>query len=147
MAVNSLIIVDSSGLISLAIKSDSNHRIAVSIANNFVGAQTRALIPAEVFAETLNILGKKFGHDPAAQASDAIRESAAFIVTPTSDTVRLDAVELFRSVPASVSYTDCLVMVTASHHKTRDIFGFDEIFTKRGYQLPATDVTSEEQAA
>jgi predicted nucleic acid-binding protein len=130
------IVADSSGLISLTLESDSNHLAAMAIANEFVGAQTRALIPAEVFAETLNILGKKFGHERAAQASDAILESSAFLVVPTSDTVRLDAVELFRTVPAGVSYTDCLVMVTADHHNTRVVFGFDEIFSKQGYKLP-----------
>jgi predicted nucleic acid-binding protein len=56
METNSnLIIVDSSGLISLVVESDSNHGAAVAIANDFVGSQGKALVPAEVFAETLNI--------------------------------------------------------------------------------------------
>jgi len=38
---------------------------------------------------------------------------------------------------ASVSYTDCLVMVMAEQHGTVEIFGFDEIFSRRGFFLPA----------
>jgi predicted nucleic acid-binding protein len=133
-----IIIADSSGLVSLAIETDRNHKRAMAIANDFVGTQTRALIPAEVFAETLNILGKKFGHKRAAEASEAILESAAFLVVPTTDTIRQDAVELFGTMPGGVSYTDYLVMVTADHHGTRIVFGFDEIFNRQGYELPAT---------
>jgi predicted nucleic acid-binding protein len=132
------IIVDSSALISLIVESDSNHGAAVAIANDFVDAEGKALVPAEVFAETLNILGKKFGHERAAEASEAILDSAAFLVIPTSDTIRQDAVELFRTMPGGVSYTDCLVMVTADHHGTGIVFGFDETFNRQGYELPTT---------
>ena len=40
---NNLIIVDSSGLISLIVESDSNHGKALAFANQFVGSQGRAL--------------------------------------------------------------------------------------------------------
>lgn len=69
---NNLIIVDSSGLISLVVDSDSNHGKAVAIANQFVDTEDKALVPAEVFAETLNILGKKFGHEYAAGTVQAV---------------------------------------------------------------------------
>jgi predicted nucleic acid-binding protein len=71
-----IIVADSSGLISLTLETDLNHEAAMAIANDFVGTQTTALIPAEVFAETLNILGKKFGHERAVEASEAILGSA-----------------------------------------------------------------------
>ena len=103
---NNLIIVDSSGLISLIVESDSNHGKALAIANQFVGSQGKALVPAEVFSETLNILGKKFGHEYAAGTVQAVLESSAFAVVPTSDVSRLDAVDQFRTAPAGVSFTE-----------------------------------------
>jgi predicted nucleic acid-binding protein len=130
-----LIIVDSSGLISLVVDSDSNHGKALAIAHQFVGTQDKALVPAEVFSETLNILGKKFGHEYAAGAVQAVLESSAFAVVPTSDVSRLDAVEQFRTAPTGVSFTDCLVMKVADEHGTKDIFGFDKQFEDAGYNI------------
>src|SRR5688572_30030234 len=127
------IIVDSSGLISLVVESDSNHGAAVAIANDLVGAEGKALVPGEVFAETLNILGKKFGHEYAAGTVQAVLESSAFVIVPTSDVSRLDAVEQFRTAPATVSFTDCLVMNVADEYGTKDIFGFDKQFEEAGY--------------
>ena len=132
---SNLIIVDSSGLISLVVESDSSHGEAVAMATEFVGSEGKALVPAEVFAETLNILGKKFGHEYAAGAVQAVLESSAFAVVPTSDVSRLDAVEQFRTTPTGVSFTDCLVMKVADEHGTKDIFGFDKQFEDAGYNI------------
>jgi predicted nucleic acid-binding protein len=35
-----------------------------------------------------------------------------------------------------VSYTDCIVMVVATASKTKEVFGFDDVFGKNGYRLP-----------
>ncbi len=135
MATSSnLIIVDSSGLISLVVESDSNHGAALAIANDLVGSKDKALVPAEVFAATLNILGKKFGHEYAAGTIQAVLESSAFAVVPTSDVTRLDAVEQFRIASAGVSFTDCLVMKVADEFGTKDVFGFDKQFEDAGYR-------------
>jgi predicted nucleic acid-binding protein len=129
------IIVDPSGLISLVVDSDSNHAAALAVAHQFVGAQDKALVPAEVFAETLNILGKKFGHEYAAGTVQAILESSASAAVPTSDVARLDALEQFRIASAGVSVTDCLVMKVADEHGARDIFGFDKQFEDAGSNI------------
>jgi predicted nucleic acid-binding protein len=130
------IVADSSGLISLLVQTDSNHDKAHDIAKQLGDEKGVVLIPSEVLAETLNILGKKFGHQQASEAIDGMLQSAAFLATPSSDIARRDALAMFRDEPASVSYTDCLVMTTAEQHGTIDIFGFDEIFMRRGFFLP-----------
>lgn len=108
--------------------------MVVAIAAQFVGTEAKALVPAEVPAESLNILGKKFGHEYAAGTVQAVLESSAFAVVPTSDVARLDAVEQFRTAPTGVSFTDCLVMKVADEHGTKDIFGFDKQFEDAGYK-------------
>jgi predicted nucleic acid-binding protein len=131
-----IIIADSSGLFSLVIPTDSNYGNAGAVASRLTTEEHVVLIPSEVLAETINILGKKFGHENAVQLIEGILESQIFLVTSSSDLARRDALELFRAAAAGVSYTDCLVMAVADHHDTRLVFGFDDIFHQRGYLLP-----------
>jgi len=44
------------------------------------------------------------------------------------------AVEKFRSQPAAVSLTDCVVMAAADRFEATSVFGFDEHFRKAGYR-------------
>ena len=48
-----------------------------------------------------------------------------------------EVLERFARQPASVSFTDCLVMSLADRVGTKLIFGFDEVFRKNGYRPPA----------
>jgi|SRR4051794_1500355 len=137
---NSTIIADSSGLISLLIDTDQNHARAVEIAEALSAEARSVVIPSEVLAESLNIVGKKYGHGLAVQFVEALLESTVFVVKPSSDIARQDALAVFRSVTSSVSYTDCLVMSMAAELGTVDIFGFDEIFARRGFFMPTGPV-------
>lgn len=136
---NKPVIADSSGIISLVIGSDSNNKYATEIATKLADLKYTALIPTEVFAETLNILGKKFGHEHAYLVIENLLQSAAFKVIPSTDSVRRDALFIFRTMTTSVSYIDCFVMALADYHNTNIIFGFDEIFIRKGYHLPSVN--------
>ena len=59
------IIADTSGLISLFNPEDHNHEMAVKAAKRLQNDHKDILIPAAVFVEFLNILGRKVGHDAA----------------------------------------------------------------------------------
>jgi predicted nucleic acid-binding protein len=133
---HSFIIADSSALISLAIVSDSNHVLAKTYMQQTAQAGRSIIVPSEVFAETVNILGKKFGHKQALEAVQIFSDTAVFLIRPTSDLIRSMGLDMFGGVETSVSYTDCLVMAMAEQLSTVDIFGFDEIFSKRGFALP-----------
>jgi predicted nucleic acid-binding protein len=133
---SNIILADSSGLISLLIDTDHNHAKAKAIAQSLSEEQVSVFIPSEIFAETINILGKKYGHTQATRFVDSLLQSVIFLVKPSSDIARRDALDLFKTATSSVSYTDCLVMAMAEQHGTVEIFGFDEIFGKRGYFLP-----------
>jgi len=134
---HSFVVADSSALISLAIVSDSNHVFAKTYMQQTAQAGRSIIVPSEVFAETVNILGKKFGHKRALEAVQIFSDTAVFLIRPTSDLIRSMALDMFGGVETSVSYTDCLVMAMAEQHGTVDIFGFDEIFSTRGYFLPS----------
>jgi predicted nucleic acid-binding protein len=132
-----LIIADASGLVSVAIDTDANHQRAIATATQLAKNASMIIIPSEIFAETINILGKKFGHASALHTAQTLLKSPDFLVIDTEELTRLSALELFQTTPAGVSFTDCLVMATADEYETREIFGFDEIFSKKGYQVPA----------
>src|SRR4051812_31342608 len=63
-----VIIADTSGLISLFSPNDHNHDVAVKAAKRLFNEHKDILIPAAVFVEFLNILGRKAGHAAALAA-------------------------------------------------------------------------------
>src|SRR6267142_6007169 len=67
-----IIIVDTSGLVSLFLPDDQNHEVAVKAARQLQSAHKDILIPADVFVEFLNILGRKAGHQAALAAVEEL---------------------------------------------------------------------------
>ena len=127
------IIADSSALVSLALSTDSNHKQAVLLTRQIEKNNKTLILPGEIFAETINILGKKVSKEIAVFTADKILKSDLFQIVESSNAQRLLVLEKFQKQPRSVSFTDCVVMALADHFDTKDIFGFDEIFKKNGY--------------
>lgn len=130
-----IIIADTSGIISLISSEDSNNLKALNKIKQVKQSQVTVITPSDVFTETINITGKKFGHEIALQAADVITKSGLFLLVDSFD-VQSQALEKFRNSIGSVSFTDCIVMATADKFQTKEIFGFDECFGKNGYILP-----------
>lgn len=126
------IIADSSGLYSLIVEDDSNSQPARKIIQKI---DKTIIVPAEVFSEVLNILGKKMGRDTQLEAAEILM-SEDFSIVESDDKIRQQAINKLKSLKKSVSYTDCAVMAFADEYKTKEIFGFDEVFSKEGYRLP-----------
>lgn len=131
--MKSLIVADSSGLISLSSDIDSNHAKATQIVDNLSTDFSSVIIPSEVFSETMNAAGKRLGHAQAVLIARLIERNDTFFITDTNVRMRAQAVSLFSKQPDSVSFTDCMVMATADSFSTKHIFGFDEVFKKNGY--------------
>jgi len=132
------IIADSSALVSLFVTTDINNTKARSVLKAVSKTERTIIIPCEVFAETINLLGKKFSHAQAIEAALLILSVDIFIITPTTAVMRQNALKEFGVILKGVSYTDCLVMAVADIHRTTKIFGFDDVFRKSGYQLPTS---------
>jgi predicted nucleic acid-binding protein len=133
-----VIIADTSGLVSLFLPDDHNHEVALKAAEKLRSAHKDILIPAAVFVELLNILGRKVGHTTALAAVSEL--SPPFLVLTTQTNVP-QALKKFEALPQSVSFTDCLVMAVADEYATSDIFGFDKQFADAGYKRlePSTE--------
>ena len=134
----SVIIADTSGLVSLFLPDDQNHEVALKAAEKLRSAHKDILIPAAVFVELLNILGRKVGHTTALAAVSEL--SPPFLVLTTQTNVS-QALKKFEALPQSVSFTDCLVMAVADEYATSVIFGFDKQFADAGYKRlePSTE--------
>jgi predicted nucleic acid-binding protein len=137
---NEFIIADTSGLISLVVPTDHNHKVAVEAAEKLWITRKEIIITTAVYVEFLNTLGKRFGHDVALAASHRLPYPFVLLNEP-QDIPSSGALEKFAELPESVSFTDCLVMAKADAHRTKEIFGFDRQFADAGYIRlePSTD--------
>jgi predicted nucleic acid-binding protein len=131
-----VVVADTSGLMSLLIDTDANHQKALALSTVFDESPGAVLISSHVFTELMNVLGKKLGHQVAVAIGRQVTSNPTYLIME-SDTDLTEALERFAQQPASVSFTDCIVMALADQLGTKTIFGFDEVFRKNGYQLPA----------
>jgi predicted nucleic acid-binding protein len=129
------IIADTSALVSLATHTDHNHLPAKE-----AGARP-IILPAAIFVETVNVLGKRSGHETALKAADELlRPGSQFVLIETTPYLSR-ALEKFKDQGPGVSLTDCMVMAVADEYRTKDIFGFDMQFVEAGYHRlePSTE--------
>jgi predicted nucleic acid-binding protein len=134
--VSSVVIADSSALVSLISLTDANHEPAASISEALQQTKASVLLPADVFSETVNILGKRLGKPVALHAGHLFLDAGLFVIEEATAELRRSALAKLAEQNASVSYIDCVVMAYADHFSTKAIFGFDACFGKNGYQLP-----------
>jgi predicted nucleic acid-binding protein len=127
-----IIIADTSGLISLFSPNDHNHDVAVIAAKRLRKEHKDILIPAAVFVEFLNVLGRKVGHSAALAAVSELTPPFMVLREP-NNLLSTPALKKFETASQSVSFTDCLVMALADQYSTLDIFGFDKQFEDAGY--------------
>lgn len=128
------IVADTSAIVSMVNADDHNHRPAVHAAATLARANTPIIVPWDVFSETMNLLGKRVSHATALAVARHLA-APAFLVIDASDDAKRAALARFNAQPQSVSFTDCVVMAVADAYATTRIFGFDEAFTKNGYQI------------
>ncbi len=127
------IVADSSAIISAFVRIDQNHHLALKAKQRLKDVSGTIYLPSEVFAEILNIIGKKLNHNAAVRLAEGIFETEIFFIVPSNEDIRFSALRMFQKQPESVSFTDCIVMAFADAYETKDIFGFDESFRKNGY--------------
>jgi predicted nucleic acid-binding protein len=133
MKISKAVVADTSGLISLVSKDDRNYKEAIAIGRSLSEVEGSIYIPTEIFAEMMNVLGKKINHASAVRAARKIERSPFFLIVDTTHEIRRRALGQFEKISESVSFTDCLVMAFADFYETKEIFGFDEVFRKNGY--------------
>jgi uncharacterized protein len=135
--MNTPVIIDSSALFALVSRDDAHHQEALRVSQELARTHRAVVLLPEVFAESLNIVGKKLGRSHLFNLADEVLHSGDFIFPDQTQQMRENAISLLTKQAASVSYIDALVMAYADLFNTKDIFGFDEAFARSGYRLPA----------
>src|SRR4051812_2497484 len=130
-----VVVADTSGLMSLLVDTDANHEKALAQSQVFDQSPGAVIIPSHVFSELMNVLDKKLGHKIAVDAGKRIISNPDYLIVE-SDKELEETLERFDQQPSSVSFTDCIVMAVADRLGTKVIFGFEEVFRKNGYRLP-----------
>ena len=136
------VILDSSALVALLSEADADHAKATTIGAALQTQERFLLIPPAVLAETLNILGKRFGRDFAHARGEQILADPTLHIPETIGDALAPALALWKRQGGGVSFTNCLVMATADYLDTKDIFGFDRVFAQNGYRLPGERKTA-----
>jgi predicted nucleic acid-binding protein len=121
---------------------DDFHEKAVKIAAITNSPDWQVILPYEIFTETITALAKRVGRDQGVKAGRALLSDPEIniVFIQTEQTLFQTALELLGSAKGSSgapSYFDCLVMAYAKGYQTPYIFGFDDAFSKNGFQLPA----------
>ena len=134
------IIADTSALVSLATVTDQNHVPATQAATSLREASRPIILPADILVETVNVLGKKSGHETALQAAASLLHPGSQFILIETRPYLIAALEKFKKQPQAVSFTDCIVMTVADDYGTKEIFSFDKQFEDAGYRRlePAT---------
>ena len=136
MDLHKPVIVDTSAFYALYSKDDALHHNARNLAKQLFQDDRRTILLGDVFTELLNIIGKKLDKQTQEELGDTILSSAAFDFVEADHLLRELALKKLKQISVSISYTDCLVMALADTYETKEIFGFDDIFKKKGYLLP-----------
>jgi predicted nucleic acid-binding protein len=141
---SAFIILDSSALIAQINIKDLWHKKANTISEFIERTDRKVILPAEVLAETLNRIGNNIGRQDAVLAGNALLErndTGDILITHSNTEILIATLSLLHSVQEApdkrTSFVDCLVMATAAFYDTREIFGFDAVFERNGFQLPA----------
>jgi predicted nucleic acid-binding protein len=148
---NTFVILDSSALIAQINVKDLWHQKANAISEFIERTDRKVILPAEVLAETLNRIGNNIGRQDAVLAGNALLErdeTGDILITYSNTDILAATLNLLKTIQEPpdkrASFVDCLVMASASFYDTREIFGFDAVFGRNGFQLPRN---AEKQAA
>ena len=140
---SAFVILDSSALIAQLNVKDLWHQKANTISEFIERADRKVILPAEVLAETLNRIGNNIGRQDAVLAGNALlerNETGDVLITHSNTDILKATLNLLNSVQEipdkRASFVDCLVMATAAFYDTREIFGFDAVFGRKGFYLP-----------
>ncbi len=133
-------ILDSSVVVAVLKIDDADHHKAVALLDkSTVDKKIHLLLPAEVLAESLNVIGKKLGKQQAYNAGNVLTQQISLgkiqLIT-SSVQLTMQALSIQIVATGNPSFIDALVMAYAESRKTSLILGFDSCFHKNGFSLP-----------
>lgn len=137
-SVNKLLIVvaDADFIVSQAVAEDSNHLLALELAQKIDEKGTQTIFPSTAIAEAAAALQRKFSNPHlAARTLDLFSAPGVNIESVDMEIIQ-KASKLFN--PTSSKHNtifDCIVATIAKKHNADAIFSFDSWYSKLGFKL------------
>jgi predicted nucleic acid-binding protein len=127
-----VIIADTSGLVSLFSPDDRNHTEAINAAKQLTNDKKTILIPAAVYVEFLNVLGRKVGHEVALAAAAELTPPFLVLSEP-ANLPQSPALKKFANIPPAVSFTVHRIFSDLTNNfKMPGIIGLNRLLNKSG---------------
>lgn len=134
--------VDSDVFVSLANKTDANHKWATEVSQVLAHRNIPFITSSYVFGEVVTVISQQLGHKTAMASGATIIQSIP-IVDPDED-VRLRAFELFgKQTSKNVRFTDCINMTLMKDLDIKEIFSYDKHYKKNGFLRVGVDIAPE----
>jgi len=128
------VLVDTSALIGLFLESDSWHPAAKQAFDDLRGRRRALVSTSDVFDETVTLVRRWAGYEPALRAGDRLRQSKLLHLVDVRERDREEAWRLFREFrEPKLSFTDCSSAAVMGRLGIREVFTFDAHFRKLGF--------------
>jgi len=133
---NLIVIADADFIVSQAIAEDSNHLLALELAQKLDEKGTQTIFPSTAITEAVTALQRKFSNPHLATRTLNLFSAPGINIESIDAEIIQEASKLFN--PASSKHNtffDCIVATVAKKHNADAIFSFDVWYTKLGFKL------------
>ena len=129
------VLVDTSALVALYVKSDSRHGEAADVLAGLREKKRLLLATTDVYDETVPLVRRWAGYAHAMAAGESLRQSRVLELVTVEEGDRDQAWKLFKShKEAKLSFTDCTSAAVMSRFELDEIFAFDSDFRGFGFK-------------
>lgn len=131
-----MIFVDTSAWVALFVRGDAYHAEAARLWTEARRRSLPLISTYDVFGETLTVIRSRASLDQALLFGSAFLESAVLIREEINADLRRQAWELFKQYrDKRLSFTDCTSFALLKRRGLRNVFSFDEDFSRLGYAV------------
>ncbi|HXX93352.1 MAG TPA: PIN domain-containing protein [Planctomycetota bacterium] len=129
------VLVDTSALLALTVRSDPHHKKAVSTLAGLKSEKRPLVATTDVFDETVTLVRRWEGYADAVRTGRSLRESRILELVAVNDLDRDTAWDLFEEYKdPKLSYTDCTSAAVMRRLELEEVFTFDADFRAFGFR-------------
>jgi predicted nucleic acid-binding protein len=124
------VFLDSSFLISYAIATDENHKLAIKIKKKGI-FDNECYISNLVINEIVTVIGNKVGLNLAVNTYNAIKDNCSLINEHNIENFNDKVLTIYKNYNSKLSFTDCAILETMKKNNIKKIASFDKHFKNK----------------
>jgi len=133
---NLIVIADADFIVSQAVAEDSNHLLALKLAQKLDEKGAQTIFPSTAIAEAATALQRKFSNPHLAAGILNLFSAPGVNIESVDGEIIQEASKLFNPDSSKHNtFFDCIVATVAKKHKADAIFSFDGWYKKLGFKL------------